>query len=167
MPEDRRSNPRRSHDIRTQFTFPMKTKMMILAALFVGAASLTAAEKIVGGPKGGRLLEADGQKAEFFVNKDRKAEVIFYDANLKEISPGDRVVTMTAEPKAGRTPVTLEKNSSGYVSTAPLPEGDPYRVVVQLRPKPDAKPHNFRIDFNREICGECKRAEYACTCEGG
>lgn len=143
---------------------PMKTKLMILAALFVGAASLPAAEKIVGGPKGGRLLEADGQKAEFFVNNERKVEIIFYDATLKPVAPGDQVVAITAEPKAGRTPVALEKTATGYVSKAALPEGDPYRVVVQMRAKPDAKPQNFRVDFNLETCGECKRAEYACTC---
>ncbi len=143
----------------------MKLKSFIIAAVVLcGAASLFAADKIVGGPKGGRLLEADGQKAEFFVTKDRKVEITFYDAALKPIAPGEQVVAITAEPKSGRAKIDLEKTATGYVSKTPLPEGDPYRVVVQMRAKADAKPQNFRVDFNLETCGECKRAEYACTC---
>ncbi|MBI2512232.1 MAG: hypothetical protein HYV96_09635 [Opitutae bacterium] len=142
----------------------MKTKLFVLAAILTGAVSLVGAEKIVGGPKGGRLLEADGQRAEFFVNPDRKVEITFYDDALNAIAPGDQVVAVTAEPKSGRSKVDLEKTATGYISKAALPDGDPYRVVVQLRAKPDAKPQNFRVDFNLETCGECKRAEYACTC---
>lgn len=140
------------------------TSSFIATAVLCSVVSLTAAEKIVGGPKGGRLLEADGQKAEFFVTPERKVEITFYDAALKPVAPGEQVVAVTAEPKSGRTKVDLEKTPTGYVSKTALPEGDPYRVVVQLRAKADAKPQNFRVDFNLETCGECKRAEYACTC---
>ncbi len=143
----------------------MKLKSSVIAvAALCSAVSLTAAEKIVGGPKGGRLLEADGQKAEFFVTKDRKVEITFYDAAMKPAAPGAQVIAVTAEPKSGRAKVDLEKTSTGYVSKTALPEGDPYRVVVQMRATPEGKPQNFRVDLNTATCGECKRAEYACTC---
>ncbi len=143
----------------------MKLKSLVIAvAAFCSVVSLIAAEKIVGGPKGGRLLEVDGQKAEFFVTADRKVEITFYDDALKPIAPGGQVVAVTAEPKVGRTKLDLDKTATGYLSQTALPAGDPYRVVVQLRSKPDAKPQNFRVDFNLATCGECKRAEYACTC---
>lgn len=143
----------------------MKLKSLILAvAALSGAVALNAAEKSVGGPKGGRLLEVDGQKAEFFVTKDKKVEITFYDSALKPVAPAEQVVAVTAEPKSGRTKIDLEKTATGYVSKTALPEGTPYRVVVQMRAKPDAKPQNFRVDLDLENCGECKRAEYACTC---
>lgn len=143
----------------------MKLKSFVFAvAAFCSAVSLVAAEKIVGGPKGGRLLEVDGQKAEFFVTADRKVEITFYDAALKPVAPGEQVVAVTAEPTAGRVKLDLEKTVTGYLSKTALPTGDPYRVVVQMRAKADAKPQNFRVDFNLATCGECKRAEYACTC---
>jgi hypothetical protein len=141
----------------------LKSLLIVVAALGSGA-SLTAAEKIVGGPKGGRLLDVDGQKAEFFVTNDKKVEITFYDAALKPVAPGQQVVAVTAEPKSGRTKVDLEKTATGYISRGSLPEGAPYRVVVQMRPKPDARPQNFRVDLNLAKCGECSRAEYACTC---
>jgi hypothetical protein len=59
---------------------------------------------------------------------------------------------------AGRGP-------TGFVSKTTLPAGEPYRVVVQVRATPDAKPQNFRLDLNLALCGECQRAEYACTCD--
>ena len=145
----------------------MKTKTLLLAAaVLAGLASLCAAEKITGGPKGGRLLETQPHKAEFFVTKDRRAEIIFYDAALKPVAPAAQVVAITAEPKSGRTKVDLEKTATGFISKTALPaSGEPYRVVVQVREKPDASPKNFRVDLNLEICGECKRGEYACTCD--
>jgi hypothetical protein len=59
----------------------------------------------------------------------------------------------------------MEKTANGYISKTALPESsEPYRVVVQLREKADTSPKNYRVDLNLETCGECKRAEYACTC---
>ena len=79
---------------------------------------------------------------------------------------GAQVVAITAEPKSGRKTLELEKTANGYVSKTALPESaEPYRVVVQLREKADASPKNYRIDLNLDKCGECKRAEYACTCD--
>ena len=43
-------------------------------------------------------------------------------------------------------------------------EGDGYNVVVQFKQTAEAKPHNFRFKLDLHPCGECKRAEYACTC---
>lgn len=142
----------------------MKTKFLLFLALT--CASLLHAEKITAGPKGGRLLEAEPQKAEFFVNKDRRVEITFYDAALKPVAPTEQVVAITAEPKSGRTKLDLEKTPTGFVSKEPLPAAkEAYRVVVQVREKSGAAPKNFRVDLNLETCGECKHAEYACICE--
>lgn len=143
---------------------PMKLKnVLILAATLVSAASLSAGEKVVAGPKGGRLLENTAPQAEFFVNDDRKVEINFYEAS-KPVAPGAQLVAITAEPKTGRKTLEMEKTGTGYVSKAPLPDGEPYRVVVQLRENPDARPQNYRISLNLEECGGCSHAEYACTC---
>ncbi len=143
----------------------MKLKnALILAAALGVAASLNAADKIVAGPKGGRLLETATQPTEFFVNSDRKVEINLYDVALKPLAPAAQMVAATAELKSGRQQLEFEKTATGFVSKTKLPEGEPYRVVVQLREKADAKPKNFRIEFSLEQCRECKHAEYACTC---
>ena len=144
----------------------MKTKILLLCAATFVSAAFVHAEKVTAGPKGGRLLESEPQKAEFFVNPERKVEIRFYDAQLKPVAPGTQVVTLIAEPASGRVPLELEKTGEFFLSKTPLPPGEPYRVVVQVRPAQDTKPKNFRVDLNLAHCGGCNLAEYACTCEG-
>jgi hypothetical protein len=144
----------------------MKTRSLLLAFVTLAAVSLLHAVKVGGGPKGGRLLESTPLRAEFFVTADRRVEITFYDAGLKPTAPGAQVVAVTAEPATGRTPLDLEPAATGFISKTALPAGDPYRVVVQVRATTEAKPQNFRIDLNLVTCGECRRAEYACICEG-
>lgn len=144
----------------------MKIQHLILALVALSSiVSLRAAGKIVAGPKGGRLLDAAPQQAEFFVNPARKVEITFYDAALQPVSPSGQVVAVTAEPQGGKTALELEKTAQGFASKEPLPAGEPYRVVVQVRENAGARPKNFRIELSLEPCGECQRAEYACVCE--
>ena len=142
----------------------MKLKSVLVLAAALGLAVSLPAAEVVAGPKGGRLLENITPKTEFFVTKDRKVEINFYDNALKPVAPGAQVVAVTAEPAGRRQPLELEKTATGLVSKAALPHGEPYRVVVQVREKPDARPQNFRVNLNLEECAECTNAEYACTC---
>jgi hypothetical protein len=143
----------------------MNTKTLLSLAVALCAAVLVHAEKIAGGPAGGRLLETESARAEFVVSAERKAEIRFYDVALKPAAPTTQVVTVTAEPAGGRVKLELVKTEFGFATKEPLPAGEPYRVVVQVRATTEAKPQNFRLDLNLGHCGGCARAEYACTCE--
>ena len=128
------------------------------------AITLAAAEKQVAGPKGGRLLENEAPRAEFFVEIDRTVTITFYDKDLKPVLPGEQVVTAIAEMKQGKAKLEFEKKGGALVSRTPLSEGDGYTVVVQIKTKPEAKPQNFRIKYDTSTCAKCGRVEYACTC---
>lgn len=142
------------------------TSLLFVAAVLATPA-VSAEKKTVAGPQGGRLLATQGHQTEFVVRPDRKVAINFYDAALKPVPVSTQTVTITAEPKSGRTKVDLEKTATGFVSKTPLPESaEPYRIVVQVRAQPNAKPQNFRVDLNLETCAECKLKEYACICEG-
>ncbi|HEY0943827.1 MAG TPA: hypothetical protein VGD81_01120 [Opitutaceae bacterium] len=136
------------------------------ALAFVPGASALFAAKPIAGPKGGRVLTASAPHAEFFVEKDRTVAVTFYDAGLKPLAPEARVVSAIAEAPSGKVRLEFEKTASGFVSREPLPDGDGYTIVVQIREEAGAKPRNYRVVFHDEICDECQRAEYACVCEG-
>lgn len=125
----------------------------------------TANANVVGGPKGGRMLENDAPRAEFFINAERKVELRFYDADLNPVAPGDQVVNVIANAPGGKANLDLQPQGDALVSTASLPEGDGYVIIVQVRANATAKPQNFRIIYHSEICGECNRAEYACICD--
>lgn len=138
-----------------------------LTLLFIAAvASATALlAKPIPGPKGGKILTTEAPHVEFFVEKDRTATVSFYDKDLKPVAPSGQVVSAVAEAKTGKVNLAFAVKDGALVSSAPLPEGEGYRVVVQVRDSAQAKPKNYRVKFHDEVCGECKRAEYACICD--
>ena len=86
------------------------------------------------------------------------------DICLEPVAPGEQAVTVIADAKGGKATLEFEKKGDALVSKTKLPEGDGYNVVVQIKAKTDAKPQNFRLKYDTGTCGECKRAEYACTC---
>jgi hypothetical protein len=139
-------------------------QMFALSAMMLAGSKTSGAEKIIGGPKGGRLLENQPPRAEFFVEKDRTVTITFYDAALKPVAPAEQIVTAVAEAKSGKLKLEFEKKGGALVSTTPLPDGDGYNVVVQIRAAANARPQNFRIKYDSTTCRECKRPEYACTC---
>jgi hypothetical protein len=145
----------------------MKTIRKLILVSFTLLATAGAFAKPLAGPKGGKILTTEAPHAEFFVEKNRTVTVTFYDAALKPVAPGEHIVNAVAEAKTGKVKLEFEKTAAGFVSKQPLPEGDDYTVVVQIRDAAGAKPKNHRVLFHDEVCGECKRAEYACTCEGG
>lgn len=139
----------------------------LVFCLALVSAALVSAARPPAGPKGGRILTPDAPHAEFFVEKDRKVLIAFYDSGLKPLAPGDRVVSAVVETKPDRVKLDFEKTSAGFHSKQPLPEGNGYTVVVQIRESVAGRPANYRVVFNDEECAGCRRAEYACTCDEG
>lgn len=149
----------------------MKTNIRILtvavtlcAGLFIATAADKDGHKHLATPKGGRLLEKTEPHAEFVVEKDRSVTIHFYNEAMKPVPATDQTVTVIADAKGGKAKVEFEKKGDTLFSKTKLPEGDGYNLVVQFKQTADAKPQNFRFKLDLHTCGECKRAEYACTC---
>ena len=115
-------------------------------------------------PKGGRLLEKTEPHAEFVVEKDRTVTINFYNDEMKPVAATTQTVTVQADGKDGKVKLDFEKKGDALVSKTKLPEGDGYNVVVQFKQTAEGKPQNFRFKLDMSTCGECKRAEYACSC---
>lgn len=129
------------------------------------ATSVALAAKPIPGPKGGKIVTTEAPHVEFFVEKDRSVTVSFYDKDLNPLAPSGQVVSVVAQAKTGKAKLAFAPKDGALVSTTKLPEGDGYRIVVQVRDTAQAKPKNYRVEFHDEVCGECKRAEYACICD--
>ncbi len=145
----------------------MKTlKTILSAALFLACAGSVLADAAVkAGPRKGRVLELEKQNAEFFVEKDRTVSIAFYDAELKTQPLAAQTVTATAEAPSGKVKLEFEKKGELLVSKTPLPEGEHYTVVVQVKTAADSKSKNFRIPLDLSVCKKCNNAEYACICD--
>jgi hypothetical protein len=102
--------------------------------------------------------------AEFVVEKDRTVTINFYDHDMNPIAATTQSVTVIADAKDGKATLEFEKKGDSLVSKTKLPEGDGYNIVVQFKQTADARPLNLRFKLDMHICGECKRAEYACIC---
>jgi hypothetical protein len=140
----------------------MKTLLTLLVLLALPALADTPA---AAGPLGGRLLALDNnQKAELVIAPDRTVTVAFHDDALKPVAPSGQVVTATADAPSGKVKLEFKPEGNVLKSTAPLPEGENYLIVAQIRSSADAKPKNFRITYDMNVCGGCQRPEYACTC---
>ena len=143
----------------------MKILLNILLALTVAVSPALADAKVKAGPRKGRVLEMQGKNAEFLVGQDRTISIAFYDAAMKPQAPTTEVAAAIAEAPAGKARLEFEKKGNLLVSKTPLPAGELYTVVVQLKATADAKSTNFRIPLNLSLCKPCGNAEYACTCD--
>ncbi len=141
------------------------TRRIILSFIALAASSVALLAKPIPGPKGGRIVTTEAPHVELFVAADRTVVVSLYDKDLKSVAVAGQAVTATAEAKTGKVKLSFVAKDGVLVSTAALPAGDDYTIVLQVRDTATAKPKNFRVLFHEEICAECKRAEYACTCD--
>lgn len=146
----------------------MKTNLrqFLLVSFTLAASAVAFAAQPLAGPKGGKILTTAAPHAEFFVEKDRTVTITFYDTSLKPVAVAGQVVTGVAEAKTGQVGLEFAAKGGALVSNVPLPKGDDYTVVLQVRETASARPKVYRVQFSEEVCGECKRAEYACVCEG-
>jgi len=141
------------------------TALLAMTSLSPCFADEKDAKEVEAGARGGRLLDTATPRPEFFVEKDHTVSVKFYDEDKKVVTPTGQQVTVIATGEKKKK-LTLEKKGDALVSTEPLPEGDGYGLVVQVRTDPDSRPENFRFTFANHICGgTCGNPEYACTCD--
>ncbi len=149
----------------TPYVMKLKNALLVSFALMLaGGAVLAAAEKRQPGPNGGLLLKTE-PRAEFFVNKDRKIEITFLDAELEPVPLEQRNVRVTAMAPSGRKILEFDRKENVFISKDPLPDGDGYTVVAQIWQKADDRPENFRIVYEDYVCGGCDLVEYACICD--
>lgn len=91
--------------------------------------------------------------------------ISFYNEAMKLVPAEAQTATLVAETKSGKTKIEFERKGNVLVSKGTLPEGDGYNLVLQFKQTAEAKPQNFRFKFETHDCGECRRMEYACTCD--
>ncbi len=145
----------------------MKTigQLLTTALIIAITGHAFAATTVKAGPRKGRILEVENQQAEFFIEPDRSISIAFYDAMMKAQPAAAQVITATAEAPTGKVKMEFEKKADLLVSKTPLPAGEHYTIVVQVKTTADAKPKNFRIPLDLNICKGCTNPEYACICD--
>lgn len=119
------------------------------------------------GPNGGRVLHEVDPHLEFFVTDDRKVQITAVDGEGKAISLEKQTVRVTGGSRTNPTRMTFEKKGDSLISTVAFPKGNNFPVVVQIKPKPDAKTVMEKFNLNLDDCPTCDYLEYACVCDHG
>lgn len=131
---------------------------IILFTLAVNAGNIA-------GPKGGKYLQKGDIRAEFVVNSARFVQMYFYDADMNLIMPTEQAVRVLADAGTKKVRIEMDDSHNGFVSTEPLPDGEAFTVLTQIRWNEDSRFTNFRINYEAGRCDECRRGKYACTCD--
>lgn len=122
-------------------------------------------EHIVAGPTGGRLFTSVEPHAEFFVNKENKIEIRFFDDDNEPVAPGAQTVSVIMGDRSAPTKLAFAKAGDKLVSDQAIPKGNLLPTVVQIKPSADAKTVTERFNLNLEDCPTCDYKEYACICD--
>ncbi len=117
------------------------------------------------GPTGGRLITSVEPHVEFLVTKDKKIEIRFVDDANKVVAPGTQEIAVTLGERSKPTKLVFTKSGDHLVSDKPIPDGNDYPTVVQIRAKAGAKPVNEKFNLNLDKCPTCSSQEYNCTCD--
>ena len=134
----------------------MKKLIMLLLILSVAFA-------IERGPRGGKLIESGNSTAEILIQPSGIISVGFYDKDKKQIEIKEQEVYAIAETGV-KTKLNFSKIDNFLVS-APLPKGEGYLIVVQIKDSVNLKPHNIRLKYEMHKCMGCNLSEYACICD--
>lgn len=140
-------------------------KKQILALL--GSLALTTAAFAHGeveiGPNGGRILEFSKNETmhgEVTV-KDGKFHIALLDKDKKPVALAEQELTATSGDRAKPEKLTVEKKDGKFVIPT-VKEGE--WIIFQFRESAKAKPVTARLQYDTKPCGECKKAEWLCTC---
>ncbi len=142
----------------------MKTHLTSLLTTLALTVAALAHERVTFGPNGGKLIALDSPaapSAEVVVN-DGQFSVGLFDKNTKPIALDKQALTITAGDRSAPKKLEVAKKENRFV--APLPAGEDYWAIFQLKEAPLSKALTFRVHYQTETCAECKKAEWLCDC---
>jgi hypothetical protein len=142
-------------------------RLTTICTLALGLASSAPAHEkgLKVGPTNGRLITSVEPHVEFLVNADKKIELRFVDDSNNVVAPAGQEITVTLGERAKPTKLTFTKEGDKLVSSGPIPEGNDYPTVVQIREKAGAKPVNAKFNLDLSKCAACSNQEYNCKCD--
>lgn len=120
-------------------------------------------------PNGGRLIEIKNHHlVEFLADKNNQPVIRFFDQKLTPIPHPKAQIQIVAQAPSGtkKIDLLLTETENTYTAKETLPGDNLFPITLRIKTSPDASYQNLRFTYNASTCGECKLAEYACTCEG-
>ena len=142
----------------------MKSTLLPFIAALALATPASAHQDIEIGPHGGRVFKLESATTPRLevAARDGRFVIRVLDAKNKPIPLDARTLAITAGERSKPEKLTVEK--SGETFTAPIPRGEKFPIVFQIREKEGAKPLTARMNYDAKPCAECKKPEWMCVC---
>ena len=119
------------------------------------------------GPNGGRIVEGEDFKLEFFVKEDRKVQISFLNAHGEVVSPRNQKISLIGGDRSSPTRLQFEKNGNVLLSTSELPDNKNMPAILNIKASQNSNNVRERFNINMSTCAECSLHEYACICGHG
>ena len=140
----------------------MKTKLTTLLLSLITTFAFGHGEVELG-PNGGRILEFsknESMHGEVTVNGG-KFHIAVLDKDMKPAKMDKQTLTATGGTREKPEKLTVEKSDKGFI--VPLVKEGQW-LILQYKETSDARAVTARLEYNTQLCGECKKAEWLCTC---
>ena len=140
------------------------TLLKLIAAVALAAPSAFAHQDIEIGPNGGRVFNLESESTPHLEVAAKNGQFVIYvlDGADKPVPLGGRTLAITAGDRS--KPEKLSVTKIGEAFTAPIPKGEEFPIVFQIREKEGAKPLTARMNYNAKPCPECNKPEWMCAC---
>ena len=115
------------------------------------------------GPNGGRILEFSKNETmhgEVTV-KDGKFHIALLDKDKKPVKVESQSLTATGGPRAKQKKIEVAKAEGGFALPV-VKDGE--WLILQFKENDKAKAVTARLEYNTEVCSECKEPEWLCKC---
>lgn len=117
------------------------------------------------GPNGGRMVTVVSPAFEFLARPGKSVEIRFIDESGKIVPPSGQEVELIGGNRSDPIRLRFKESQKKLVSDKPLPKGNRYPVILNIRTSPDDDLVRERFNLNFATCPACKLSEYACTCD--
>jgi hypothetical protein len=141
----------------------MKTPLLTLLTTLVLSLAASGHNGAEIGPNGGRILEFSKDETMHgeLTEKGGKLHIEVLDKDMKTVALAAQELTATTgdRNKPEKLPVTKE----GKYFVVPAPKAGEW-VIFQFKETPEAKAITARVEYDTNVCGTCKSAEWLCKC---
>jgi hypothetical protein len=142
----------------------MKSTFLTLVAFLSLVCLASAHEGVEIGPNGGRILEFSKDETMHgeVTLKDGLFHIAVLDKDMKVVTVAEQTLSAVTGDRSKPQKLDVSKTPAGFTLPVIKP-GD--WLILQFRPSPAAKAVTARMEYNTDICGDCKAAEWLCACK--
>jgi hypothetical protein len=142
----------------------MKSKLLTILALLTLGGFASAHEGVEIGPNGGRILEFSKDETMHgeVTLKDGAFFIGLLDKDMKPVPLSQQSLSAVTGDRSRPQKLEVTKGATGFI--VPVVKAGDW-LILQYKDSPGAKSITARMEYNTNVCDECKAQEWLCACK--